>query len=41
MEDTPETEDSPSEGKTKEPYKPTSISEIANLLKNRNEKGDK
>lgn len=26
---------------TNEPYKPTSISEIANLLKNRNEKGDK
>ncbi len=38
--DSPGTEDV-SAGQTSETYKPTSISEIANLLKNRNEKGDK
>jgi YidC/Oxa1 family membrane protein insertase len=34
-------EDNSSSDKAGETYKPTSISEIANLLKNRNEKGDK
>lgn len=37
----PEKDEDTSEVKAKEPYKPSSISEIANLLKNRNEKGDK
>jgi YidC/Oxa1 family membrane protein insertase len=40
-EEAPDTEEDSSDTKTKEPYKPSSISEIANLLKNRNEKGDK